>query len=153
MVHRNPSAFRGMLQDMVKRTRRAPQVRRRVDTRAPEVILDVVFEDGLLFLSLRNIGMGAALDVSVEFDARIVGLEGEREVSALPLFKRLAFLAPGREIRTFLDRSASYFGRGQPERITATIHYRDGAGRRHTTTIHHDLGIYRDLGYVRKIIE
>jgi len=138
---------------MAKRTRRATQARRRGDSRGPEVILDVVFEDGLLFLSLRNIGVRPAVNVSVRFDRPIVGLEGEREISALPLFTDLEFLAPGREIRTFLDRSASYFGRGQPERIAATIRYRDTAGRRHAAVIHHDLGIYREIGYVRRIAE
>lgn len=93
---------------MAKRTRRATQARRRGDSIGPHVILDVVFEDGLLFLSLRNIGARPAVQVSVRFDRPIVGLEGEREISALPLFTNLEFLAPGREIRTFLDRSASY---------------------------------------------
>lgn len=113
----------------------------------PHVILDVVFEDGLLYLAVRNIGSRPALGVSVAFDAPIVGLGGAREVSALPLFRRLAFLAPGREIRTLLDTSASYFSRGQPERIVARITYRDARGRRRSAVIRHDLGIYRNLAY------
>jgi hypothetical protein len=152
-VHRNPPTPQRMAKVMAKRTRQAAQARRRAHPSGPEVILDVVFEDGLLFLSLRNIGAQPAVNVSVHFDRPMVGVEGEREISALPLFTNLEFLAPGREIRTFLDRSASYFGRGQPERIAATIRYRDAAGRRHAAVIHHDLGIYREIGYVQKIAE
>jgi hypothetical protein len=113
-----------------------------------DVILDVVFEEGLFFLSVRNIGARPATRVSVTFDEPLVGLGGTREVAALPLFRNIEFLAPGREIRTLLDSSASYFGRGQPERITARISYHDTRGRRHTGTIHHDLGVYRTIGYV-----
>lgn len=152
-MHRTPPTPRRTAQVMAKRTRQATQARRRAHPGGPEVILDVVFEEGLLFLSLRNIGARPAVNVSVRFDRPIVGVEGEREISALPLFSNLAFLAPGREIRTFLDRSASYFGRGQPERITATIRYRDTAGRRHVAVIPHDLGVYREIGYVRRTAE
>lgn len=113
----------------------------------PHVILDVVFEDGLLYFAVRNIGTRPALSVSVAFDQPIIGLDGARDVSALPLFQRLAFLAPGREIRTLLDTSASYFGRGQPERIAARISYRDTRGRRRSAVIRHDLSIYRSLAY------
>ncbi|MGQ0568554.1 MAG: hypothetical protein ACT4P5_03325 [Armatimonadota bacterium] len=123
-----------------------------VATALPEVILDVVFEDGLFFLSVRNIGGVPAHAVSVRFENRILGLE-DREITALPLFRGIEFLAPGREIRTFLDTSASYFARRQPTRVTARIAYKDAGGRRYTRTIRHDLEIYRDIGYVRKTAE
>jgi len=118
----------------------------------PEVILDVLFEDGLFFLAVRNISALPAHNVSVRFEDRILGLQ-DREVSALPLFRGIEFLAPGREIRTFLDTSASYFARRQPTRITVKIAYKDAGGRRYTRTIRHDLEIYRDIGYVRKTAE
>jgi len=118
--------------------------------RDPDVILDVLFEDGLLFLSIRNIGSRPVHRVSVIFHPPIVGLGGAREISALPLFRNIEFLAPGREIRTLLDASASYFQRGQPEQIRARISYQDVHGRRREASIRHDLGIYRAIGYVPK---
>lgn len=142
-----------MVEKMATRLRRTTQKRRQEPALGPDVILDVVFEDGLLFLSVRNIGARPAVRVSVQFDRPVVGVEGEKEISALPLFANLEFLAPGREIRTFLDRSTSYFSRRQPERITATIRYGDDAGRRRRKVIHHDLSIYREIGYVRKTAE
>jgi hypothetical protein len=118
-------------------------------TADPDVILDVLFEDGLLFLSVRNIGSRPVRRVSISFDRPLIGLGGDREVSALPLFTNVEFLAPGREIRTLLDTSASYFGRQQPDWIKATISYQDAQGRRRHALIEHDLGIYRDIGYTR----
>ncbi len=122
-------------------------------SRSPEVILDVIFEDGLLFLSIRNISERPAYKVLVNFDERIVGLEGTKEISALPLFRNVEFLAPGREIRTFLDSSASYFGRGQPTRIAARVSFQDADGTIYARTIHHDLRIYQSIGYTRKMTE
>jgi hypothetical protein len=132
---------------------RRPAARRRrtapVAVADPDVILDVVFEDGLFYLALRNIGARPARDVTVSFDEPIVGLAGREEVSALALFRGVPFLAPGREIRTLLDASAAYFARGAPERITARVSYRDARGRRRAAAIDHDLGIYRTVAYAR----
>jgi hypothetical protein len=52
----------------------------------PHVIVDFVFDRGLLFISIKNIGERPAFAVRVEFSTRIVGIEGT-EISALPLFR------------------------------------------------------------------
>jgi hypothetical protein len=116
----------------------------------PDVILDVVFEDGLFFLVLRNIGTRPALAVSTEFGRPLPGLGGTKDVAALPLFRRLEFLAPGREIRTLLDSSASWFRRRQGTKITARLAYRDVGGGRYETTVKHDLAVYREVAYVTR---
>jgi hypothetical protein len=113
----------------------------------PDVILDVVFEDGLLFLTLRNIGPRPALRVETRFRRALVGLGGTKDVSATPLFRRVEFLAPGREIRTLLDSSASWFGRRQPTKLAATVTYVDGEGERYETAVQHDLAVYREVAY------
>ena len=114
----------------------------------PDVILDVRFEAGLLFLSVKNIGAKPAINVTVTFKKKILGVEGSKVVSALPLFRNIAFLAPQREIETFLDSSASYFKRRQPNRIEATIRYKNVSGCRFRSSIVHDLGIYKEIGYI-----
>lgn len=119
----------------------------------PDVILDVIFEDGLLFLSIRNIGERPAYKVLVNFDEHMLGLEGTKDISALPLFRNLEFLGPGREIRTLLDSSASYFGRNQPTDIVARVSFQDAGGTIHTRTINHNLDIYKSIGYVRRSAE
>ncbi len=123
----------------------APPVERR-----PEVVLDVVFEDGLLFLALANIGDAPALGVSCRFRRKLRGLGGTRDVSKLPLFDNVAFLGPGREIRTFLDSSAAFFARGEPTRVSVTTTYADASGREYKTAVEHELAIYRELAYVPK---
>lgn len=114
----------------------------------PQVIVDVEFERGLLFLVVRSLGDRPTLDVKVEFDKPVKGLGGTREVNRLALFSKLRFLAPGKEIRTLLDSSAAYFARKEPTLLTATVSYRTATGERHRHAITHDLSIYRDLAYV-----
>jgi hypothetical protein len=115
-----------------------------------EVILDVIFEEGLLFLAVRNLGVAPAVNVSMKFDRAIHGVNGSKEVSALPLFRHIAFLAPQKEIRTFLDTSASYFSRNEPTRFSVAINYEDLLGRAAAYSLTHDLEIYREIGYVRR---
>ena len=114
------------------------------------VIVDVMFEDGLLYLAVANIGAAPARRVSVSFDRALPGVGGRVDVAALALFRNIEFLAPRKSIRTFLDSTASWFARGAPVRFTARVTYTDAAGRRRATTIAHDLEIYRDIGHVRR---
>ena len=82
----------------------------------PDVILDFVFQRGLLFLNINNIGGAPAYKVSVTFNHDIRGVEGSKPIVDMALFRELEFLPPGREISTFLDSTASYFGRNNPLR-------------------------------------
>ena len=116
--------------------------------RDPDVILDAVFDRGLLFLVLENIGDLPAHAVRVKFGERFSGVGGARRIDRLTLFRKLEFLAPHKAIEVFLDRSASYFARGEPTTLTAAVSWRTPAGVRRRTTIVHDLEIYRDLGYI-----
>lgn len=116
--------------------------------RQPNVIVDFVFDAGLLFISVKNIGERPALAVSVTFDQRLVGVGGTKEISALPLFRNIEFLPPQREIRAFLDASAAYFARKEPTKISARIAFRDPDGGRYAREVAHDLEIYREIGYV-----
>jgi hypothetical protein len=114
----------------------------------PEVILEFLFDKGLLSISVRNIGTRAAMKVAVSFDRSFTGLGGSKEISSLPLFRNIEFLGPAREIATLLDTSESYFKRKQPTRIASRVSYLDADERKYETTIDHDLEIYRDLSWV-----
>ena len=111
------------------------------------VVLDVVFDEGLLYLELANLSNRPALNVSCSFDPALVDLQG-RDVSKLPLFRHVEFLGPGRRIRTLLDSSAGYFGREAPTRVTVVVEYERPDAPRDRTTITHDLEIFRDLLYL-----
>lgn len=119
-------------------------------TTRPDVIVDLDFDRGLLFIVVRNLGGRPALDVETRFNRKLIGLGGTKDVSALPLFRNIPFLAPGKEIRTLLDTAASWFGRRRATTITARVTYRDAEGRDYRGTMSHDLEIYRDIAYVRE---
>ena len=116
--------------------------------READVIVDVEFSAGLLFLVVSNLGDAPAHAVRVKFEPPFRGLGGSRRVSALALFRRLEFLAPRGSIRVFLDRAALYFARDEPTRVEASIAWRTDDGRRRSRVVRHDLEIYRDLPYV-----
>ena len=113
-----------------------------------EVILDVVFDRGVLFLVVANIGDRPAERVRIRFGERFSGVGGTKRIDRLALFRKLEFLAPHKSIPVFLDRTAAYFARGEPTQLTAEIAWRTREGERRASTVHHDLEIYRDLGFV-----
>jgi hypothetical protein len=114
----------------------------------PEVILEFLFERGMFHVSVNNIGDRPAVGVRVSFNKKIMGLNGTKEISSLPLFQNLEYLGPKREIVTFIDASSSYFKRRQPTRILVRVSYRDSDNQKYECTISHNLEIYRDLPYL-----
>ena len=114
-----------------------------------EVIVDFIHDDGLFYVAIENLSGRPALKVSVRFDPKIVGVGG-LEISALALFRNIEFLAPRKQIVTFLDTAHSYFGRGEPTKISLEVTYQDPDGDWHCSIIRHDLEIYREIGLVRK---
>ncbi len=131
-----------------RRQRPAAAASHDVPVPEPDVIVDFVFDAGMLFIVVRNIGAGAATKVSIVFNQPLVGVGGHKEISGLPVFKNVEFLPPQKEITAFLDTSASYFARNQPTKVSARVRFRDAAGRTYSREIHHDLEIYREIGYV-----
>ncbi len=115
-----------------------------------EVIVDVVFERGLLFLVVVNLDDRPAHSVRVKFDRPFAGVGGTKRMHRLALFRKLEFLAPRKSIEVFLDRSDAYFARGEPTELSARITWRTSDGARRATTVTHDLEIYRDLGYIER---
>lgn len=113
----------------------------------PAMILDVEFEDGVFFVSMRNIGSQPALDVRTTLDPPVCGLGGAQKLADLPLFHAIPFFAPGKQIKFLLDTSAQYFSRGEPTRFAAHLTWSDDKGKKFETVIHHDLEIYRSLAY------
>jgi hypothetical protein len=108
------------------------------------VIVDVVLDDGLLYLELANLADRPALDVACAFDAPIVDVEG-RDVTQLRLFRGVELLGPRRRIRTLLDSLAGYFARDAPARIAATVSFARPGEPRRETKVAHDLELYREL--------
>src|SRR5204862_7519688 len=57
------------------------------------VVVDVVFESGVLYLELANLADRPALNVSCSFEPPLVDIQ-VRDVAKLPLFRRVEFLGP-----------------------------------------------------------
>jgi len=121
---------------------------RRRPPREADVILDVEFEDGLLFLVLENIGFRPAHSVRVRFGGPLRGLGGQKRIDRLRIFRRLELLPPGRRIRIFLDRSALFFAREEPTEIEARVAWPTDDGSRRSRIVRHDLDAYRDFPYL-----
>jgi hypothetical protein len=115
-----------------------------------DVYVDFIFDDGLIFILIKNNSSNPVFNVSVKFSSRLRGVNGLKEITSINLFKKIEFLAPQKEIRTFLDTSESYFSRKQPTKITTDIFYKDIQNKAHEVLIKHDLEIYRDIGYIVK---
>ena len=120
-----------------------------MEARAPDdgVVVDIVFESGLLYLELANLSDRPALSVNCMFDPPLADLQG-RDVSALPLFRHVEFLGPRRTIRTLLDSTHGYFARKAPTRVSVVIEYERPGEARGSTTVAHDFEIYRELAYL-----
>jgi hypothetical protein len=110
------------------------------------VVVDVVLEDGVLYLELANLADRPALAVTCAFDPPLVDVLG-RDVSRLRLFRRMEFLGPGRRVRTLLDSVPGYFAREAPARTVVTVKYQRPGERRRSTAVTHDLQVYRELAY------
>jgi hypothetical protein len=117
---------------------------------SPEVIVDFIFEEGLFFIAVENIGDRPALKVSVRFEPGFRGAGGQLAITELALFKNIEFLAPHKAIRTFLDDSTAYFRREEPVKITVQVSYQDRHEQHYQDIIHHDLSIYQDIGLIQR---
>jgi hypothetical protein len=66
-------------------------------------------------------------------------------VSRLRLFKKMEFLGPGRRVRTLLN---SVTGLTAPARTVVSVKYKRPGDRQFaTTTVTHDLAVYREVAY------
>jgi hypothetical protein len=111
------------------------------------VIVDVVMEDGVLYLELVNLAGRPALGITCTFEPPLVDAAG-RDVSTLRLFRRMPFLGPERRVRTLLDSVPGYFARKAPARTVVSIKYKRPGDRQFaTTSVTHDLAVYRELAY------
>lgn len=116
-------------------------------TSAPDVVFDVVFEDGLLFFELSNSASVPVTKVVTTFRKPVLAPDGVTDLGTLNVFKKTEFLKPGKVIRVFVDSVVSYFARKQPDFVHVALTWKQGP-KTLSTQISHDIRIYRDLPYV-----
>ncbi|MGE5274498.1 MAG: hypothetical protein ACM3QU_12180 [Verrucomicrobiota bacterium] len=110
------------------------------------VVVDVVLEDGVLYLELANLSDRPALNVRCSFDPPLVDAQG-RDVSELRVFRQIEFLGPRRLLRTLLDSIPGYFGRKGALRFSVAVEYERPGEPRCETKVTHDLELHRELAY------
>lgn len=114
-------------------------------TRDSAVILDVVLENRILLFRLANIGAKPVTGIRVTFNRKIMGIGGRVEITGLPVFGQLDFLAPGRVIDVPIDRAAAFFALDNAEPLIARVSYVDFEGRPIHAEMHHDLAVWREM--------
>jgi len=114
----------------------------------PEVIFDVIFDKGVFVFSIKNITHLPAFSVRVNFDKKIMGVQGKVEISKLKIFQQLDYLAPHKEIKVFLDSASAYFQRKGPTKFIALIKWLDSEKKAFHRKIPHNLNAYKDLGFI-----
>ena len=112
---------------------------------SPNVIVDFEYQNGLLFVSVENIGNDSAFGIVVKFSKEILGMQKTVNVSGLAIFNSLKFLPPGKKIRVFIDVFYSYIANRQPLKITVMVSFSNKAKQKFQNTIPHDLSIYRNF--------
>ena len=112
----------------------------------PYVMVELVFDRGLLSISIKNIGARPAFAVRVHFSHKLMGCNGSVEVP-LSLFRALEFLPGGEDITTLSIRSVSYFRSKQPVQFTTDISYRDSRGSNSPAPSATIWKIYRQITY------
>ena len=120
-----------------------------MDAAAPDdgVVVDVVFEDGVLYLELLNLSERPALNVRCSFDPPLVDVQG-RDVSQLRLFRHVEFLGPRRAHRTLLDSPSGYHARDAPAAVTVVVDYERPNEPRQASRVTHDLELFRELAFL-----
>ncbi len=111
----------------------------------PYVILDVELVGGAFVLVLENIGAAPAYSPRVKFSRKLIGAGGEKVISDLAIWSRLALLRPGARVDVFLDAAPLVFRRKGSRRFRATVTYTDDAKHSFERRYDHDLDAYLDL--------
>ena len=115
-------------------------------TANPSVVLDLVCERGLFLFVLFHRGSQPARDISVKFRRKIIGMGGDLEITALPLWARLSFMPPGKEIRVPIDTAASFLARDGGKLLSLVVSYTEGdENERWSSEITHDFTAYKDM--------
>ncbi len=110
------------------------------------VVVDVVVEEGVIYVELVNLADRPAVDVRCSFDPPLKDVAG-RDLSELRLFRHAAFLGPRRRVRTLLDSLNGYFQRDGATRLAVAVEYERPGAPRTSTKVSHDLALYRELLY------
>jgi hypothetical protein len=90
---------------------------------APYVVVyfDIMNEEKIIYLVVKNIGKSTARDVRIQFKPKLIGDSGE-DMSELPIIKNgIASLSPNHEIRIFVDSTTAFFFERKDQPLTHEV--------------------------------
>ena len=114
------------------------------------IIVDFEIDAEAVFLVIKNLGAVPALNLKIKPSGSILGLEGNKDISKLTIFKEISYLSPLKEIKIFVDSYESFFTHLKDYSVRFKISYKNGKKKSFKMKIHHDLRIYADLIYFIK---
>jgi len=114
------------------------------------VIVDFEIDAEAVFLVIKNLGAMPAENLRIKPSTAIMGLEGNKDISKLTIFRKISYLAPLKEIRIFVDSYESFFSHLKEPNVHFKISYKNQKRKSIKLNIHHDLRIYTDLIYFIK---
>lgn len=117
---------------------------RNVTDKSSQIIVDFVFENNLLYIIIENIGDSVVNKVSIKFDKKFLGLNKEKNISDLRIFRNISVFPPKKKFKIFVDTFSSYVKNKQPLVLTSKITYYHKK-RHFYEMIKHDLAIYKDF--------
>ena len=109
------------------------------------IVVDFEIDAAMVFLSIRNTGDTAAINLKIKPSVPIIGLNGKKDLSELEIFKEISYMAPLKEFRIFVDSYDSFFRHLKKTQIGFNISYQDENDMSYKKKITHDLKIYSDL--------
>lgn len=101
------------------------------ETIRPKVYVDFRFNDGIMYVVVKNMGERAAHNIKIEFSPDIkyrIGGE-DRSLNATPLINNLSFLGPKNEIDSLLGAGHEILPK-QQDSLKAIIRYESECGRK-----------------------
>lgn len=124
----------------------------RLERLAPRILVyfEVDHYQAVINLIIANQGLGAAKNITIDFDKPIYDSRGN-EITAYPLLRDgIPYMPPGQVHSIFIDVGPSYFQAGLPEQFVATVKYESAETyRRYEGRFILDLSHWKDYRVVR----
>ncbi len=86
-----------------------------------QIIVDFEIDAEMVFIVVKNSGQSPLFSLKIKPSAAILGLEGKTDIAKLSIFEEISYLAPGKEIKIFVDSYESFFRNLKDWLISFTI--------------------------------
>jgi hypothetical protein len=117
----------------------------RKERNQPFVFVDFpIKSNGVAYYSIKNLGVGIAKDVTLQFDPVPIDTHG-RPLNELPMFQgAIPILGPAAEIHAVFRFVPDLLKSDDPKVFTVSISYRDEGNEQHDKTFKIDLGRFNE---------